>query len=96
MSKDQTTDADMSNGVERMTALQWLNSLRPALPLSIENPPTKENPAQPMSNGELKRHMQQGGARVNGERVEPDESIDFPVFSLVFFPKSSKRRTTLV
>jgi hypothetical protein len=79
-----------------MTALQWLNSLRPALPLSIENPPTKENPAQPMSNGELKRHMQQGGVLVNGERIAPDELIDFPVFSLVFFPKSAKHRTTLV
>ena len=77
------------------SALAWLNSLRPALPLSIENPPTKENPAQPMSNGELKRHMQQGGVLVNGERVAPDERIDFPVFSLVFFPKS-KRRTTIV
>jgi len=79
-----------------MTALQWLNSLRPALPLSIENPPTKENPAQPMSNGELKRHMQQGGVLVNGERIAPDDRIDFPVFSLVFSPKSAKRRTTLV
>lgn len=86
----------MANGVERLTALQWLNSLRPALPLSIENPPTKENPAQPMSNGELKRHMQQGGVLVNGERIAPDERIDFPVFSLVFFPKSAKHRTTLV
>lgn len=78
------------------TALQWLNSLRPALPLSVENPPSKESPAQPMSNGELKRHMQQGGVLVNGERVAPDEPIDFPVFSLVFFPKSASRRTTLV
>ena len=79
-----------------MNALQWLNSLRPALPLSIEQPPTRENQAQPMSNGELKRHMQQGGVLVNGEKVLPDEVIDFPVFSLVFFPKSVARRTTLV
>ena len=79
-----------------MNALQWLNSLRPALPLSIEQPPSKEQPAQQMSNGELKRHMQQGGALVNGEKLAPDERIDFPVFSLVFFPKSATRRTTLV
>jgi hypothetical protein len=78
------------------TALQFLNSLRPALPLSIENPPTKERAAQQMSNGELRRHMQQGGVLVNTERVTPDEPIDFPVFSLVFFPKSPARRTTLV
>jgi hypothetical protein len=86
----------VERGVRRhATALAWLNSLRPALPLSIEQPPTKENPAQPMSNGELKRHMQQGGVLVNGEKVAPDELIDFPVFSLVFFPKAGKR-TTLV
>ena len=73
-----------------MNALQWLNSLRPALPMSIETP------CKLMSNGELKRHMQQGGVLVNGEKVAPDESIDFPVVSLVFFPKSAARRTTLV
>ncbi len=89
--------ARLDAGVRRhATALAWLNSLRPALPLSIEQPPTKDNPAQPMSNGELKRHMQQGGVLVNGERIAPDELIDFPIFSLVFFPKSANRRTTLV
>lgn len=73
-----------------MNALQWLNNLRPALPMSIEQP------CKLMSNGELRRHMQQGGVLVNGERVTPDERIDFPVFSLVFFSKSAARRTTLV
>ena len=73
-----------------MNALQWLNSLRPALPMSIETP------CKLMSNGELKRHMQQGGVLVNGEKLAPDEPINFPVFSLVFFPKSAARRTTLV
>lgn len=85
-----------SNTVTPMNALQWLNSLRPALPLSIEHPPTRENAAQPMSNGELKRHMQQGGVLVNGERIAPDELINFPVVSLIFFPKSAARRVTLV
>ena len=81
---------------DQLTALQWLNSLRPALPMSIENPATRDNPAQQMSNGELKRHMQQGGVLVNGERISPDERIDFPVFSLVFFPKSASKRCTIV
>jgi hypothetical protein len=79
-----------------MNCLQWLNSLRPALPLSLEQPPTKDRPAQQMSNGELRRLMQQGGLLVNGERVTADETIDFPVFSLVFFPKSPARRTTIL
>ena len=73
-----------------MNALQWLNSLRPALPMSIETP------GKLMSNSELKRHMQQGGVLVNSEKVAPDEAIDFPVLSLVFFPKSAVRRTTLM
>jgi tyrosyl-tRNA synthetase len=49
-----------------------------------------------MSNGELRRHIQQGAVLVNGERIDPNEPIDFPVFSLVFFPKSNNRKTTLV
>lgn len=73
-----------------MTMLEWLTSLRPALPMSIETP------CKPMSGGELRRHMQQSGILVNGERVTPSEPIDFPVFSLVFFPKSTNRRTTIV
>lgn len=72
------------------TALSYLMDLRPALPMSIEKPCTG------MSNGELKRHILQGGVLINGERVTPTEEIDFPVFSLVFFPKSPARRTTLV
>lgn len=78
-----------------MTALEFLNSLRPALPMSIEHPPSKDRAAQPMSNGELRRHIQQGGVKINGESVTPAELIDFPVFSLVFFQKSP-RRTTIV
>lgn len=49
-----------------------------------------------MSTGELKRHVLQGAVLINGERVTPEEPIDFPVFRLVFFPKSDKRRTTIV
>lgn len=73
-----------------MIALQFLTSLRPAIPMSVERPCTA------MSAAELKRHIQQGGVLFNGERVAPDEPIDFPVFSLVLFPKSQARRTTLV
>jgi hypothetical protein len=85
-----TPEKALCGSVSAKTALQFLNSLRPALPLSIEQP------CKPMSNGELRRHMQQGGVLVNTERIAPDEPMDFPVFSLVFFPKSQARRTTLV
>lgn len=73
-----------------LTALQFLNQLRPALPMSVEQP------CKPMSGGELRRHMEQGGVLFNGEKVTPNEPIDFPVFSLVFFPKSINRKVTLV
>ena len=73
-----------------MTALQFLHSLRPAIPMSTESPCTH------MSNGELRRLVQQGAVLCNGERLDPNELIDFPVFSLVFFPKSANRRTTII
>lgn len=72
-----------------MNALSFLNNLRPAIPMSSEKPCT------PMSNGELRRLMNQSGVLINTEKILPDEEIDFPVFSIVFFPKG-KKRTTLV
>lgn len=68
-----------------MNALQYLSNLRPAIPMSAEHPCTD------MSGGELRRHMQQGAVIINTERVDPKEEIDFPVFSLVFFPKSAEQ-----
>ena len=73
-----------------MNVLQYLNGLRPAIPMSAERPCTV------MSNGELRRHMLLGAVLINGETVTPDEPMDFPVFSLVFFPNSKNRRTTIV
>lgn len=73
-----------------LTVLQYLNGLRPALPMSMEQP------GKILSNSELRRVIQQNGVLINGESVRVDELVDFPVFSLVFFPKSSNRRTTLV
>lgn len=65
-----------------MNALTYLNGLRPALP---------RNP----SNSELRRWLANGTILFNTERCTWDEEIDFPVFSLVFFP-SSPNRSTLI
>lgn len=73
-----------------MTVHHYLARLRPALPMSAEKP------CIPMSNGELRRQITQGSVLINAERVLPDEVMDFPVFSVVFFPKSPVRRCTLV
>jgi len=72
-----------------MNAMQFLNNLRPAIPFSVEQG------CRLMSNAELRRHIQQGGILIKGERIQVNEEIDFPVFSLVFFP-NSKRKTTIV
>ena len=72
------------------TVLEYMIGLRPAIPMSIEKSCT------PMSNGELRRHLNQGGVKINGEPVTAQEKMDFPVFSLVVFPKSPTRRTTIV
>lgn len=46
------------------------------------------------SSSELKRWLQNKAVIINGEVLDWNEEIDFPVFSLVLFPKS--RRVTLV
>ena len=74
-----------------MTALQYILTLRPALPFSAE----RGNVAPP-SNGEVKRWLQNGAVHLNGKRVGPDDVvIKEHVQSLVFFPKA-QRRTTVV
>lgn len=40
-----------------------------------------------VSNSELKRWIQNNAFILNGETVKWDEPIDFPVFSVVLFPK---------
>lgn len=79
-----------------MTILQWLNSLRPAIPYSAEKPKDADGRCVLMSNGELRRQAAQGAILINGERFSVDEPMDFPVFSLVFFPRSERRRTTVI
>ena len=40
------------------------------------------------SSSELKRWIQNKAFIINGETVTPEELIDFPVFSVVLFPKN--------
>jgi len=54
------------------------------------------NKVAKVSNSELKRWIQNSALIINGEQVKWDELIDFPVFSIVLFPKSEKQRTTLL
>ena len=47
------------------------------------------------SNSEIRRWIEQGGIVFNGEKVSPTEMLDFPIHSVIMFPKSDKRRITL-
>jgi hypothetical protein len=78
-----------------MNVLTYLNQLRPALPCSAEKPFDSEGKMRPMSNGELRRHLSSGAIMINGDRYSWDAEVP-AVESLVFFPSSAKRRTTLV
>lgn len=73
-----------------MNILTYLNSMRPSIPFSAEKPCT------PVSNTELRRWLANGSVLINHEKCTWDEEMDFNVHSLVFFPKSLKRKTTLV
>lgn len=77
-----------------MRALQFLNSLRPAIPLSEIR--DESGARKPMSGSELRRCIEQRAVLFNGEPVGVNEEIGFPIFSLVFYPRSSVKRTTLV
>ena len=46
------------------------------------------------SKSELRRWFQAGNVVINGERVEADEPMDFPLISVVIFP-NGKRITLL-
>lgn len=72
-----------------MQALEFLLSLRPALPFSIEKP------CQLATNSEVRRWCNNRAVRINGEFVGWDDGIKFPITDLVFFPQSRKRKTTL-
>ena len=48
------------------------------------------------SNSELRRWINQGAILFNGESMKHDEPLDFPLFSVVLFPKSLKRRITVL
>jgi hypothetical protein len=55
-----------------------------------------EVPGKVASNSELRRWIEQGSLIMNAERVMPDELLDFPLISVVLFPKSEKRKVTLL
>lgn len=70
-----------------MKVLEFLLSLRPALPMSVEAP------CQQASNSEVRRWCRDKAVLLNGRRVAADEDVTFPVTQLVLFPKGARRCT---
>lgn len=67
-----------------MTALDFLKSLH-----AVCHFQTREGKrAGRASNSELRRWIQNKAFVVNGEKVDWDEPMDFPINSVVLFPKN--------
>lgn len=67
-----------------MTSIQFLTNLH-----QVCNFQTREGKkVGKASTSELRRWIQNKALLINGETVEVNEEIDFPVFSVVLFPKN--------
>lgn len=73
-----------------ITALDWMKSLH-----AICQFQSIETPNKIASGSELRRWIEQNAVIVNGEKLSPKETMDFPIISVVLFPKSEIRRTTI-
>lgn len=83
--------SDQQQPVERATwtafeAILYLG----VIPASVENPPAKA------SNSEIRRWLDQQSVIINGKKPKAKDIVEFPITQLIFFPKSPKRRTTVI
>ncbi len=72
-----------------MQALEFVLSMRPAVPFSIEKA------CQEATNSEVRRWFKNKAICINGEFPDWNDNIQLPVTQLVFFPKG-KRKTTVL
>lgn len=71
-----------------MKAKQWMVELNKTCQFM-----SKETPGKKASSSEIQRWIERGSVLFNGERVQFDEEIDFPIISLVL---TSKNNTTTI
>lgn len=55
---------------------------------------SRESKCQPASTSEIMRWLDAGNVWLNGEKITRGEMIDFPLISVVLFPKG--KRVTLL
>ena len=80
-----------SEEIQGETVFSFLSSLpRSWLPMTMNG-----NSPERISNSGLRRLLESGGVIFNGKALQPNDSFDFPVTELIFFPKS-ERRTTMI
>lgn len=77
-----------------MKARQWLKELHQVCQFMSTSKGQDGGKLQVASFSEVQRWAKEGAILVNGERLDLDEQMDFPIISVVFFP-NGKRRTTL-
>lgn len=80
----------VSNLSEPLTALQFM------IRLNEMSKFWNHEEKKPASNSVLRRWIEQGAILFNGERMLPNENVDFPLFSVIIFPKSESKRITLL
>lgn len=51
---------------------------------------SREGQIRPASKSEVRRWLDASAVLANGERLASEEAIDFPVFSLVLFPRGTR------
>jgi hypothetical protein len=44
----------------------------------------------PASNGEVRRWLENSAVRFNGKPLKPKDRLDFPLYSVVMFPKANR------
>lgn len=59
-------------------------------------PTSNENSPNPPSNSEIRRWLDQKSVIINGKKPSSKEMVQWPITQLIFFPKSEKRRTTVI
>lgn len=87
---------DMEAFCEHVTLHEPLSAIQFMVRLNTLSPFWNAEENKPASNSVLRRWIEQSAILFNGERMKFDELIDFPLFSLVLFPKSSAKRITVM
>lgn len=73
-----------------VTALQFVISLRPSVPMAVNG--TKPIEA---SNSEIRRWLEHSAIVISGNKPKPNDPVEFPITDVVFFPNSPKKKTTI-